>query len=59
MSTLNDIKYIAEIHYEMGDCSHDKLVDLIISMFDTYHLIENIKIKEEELLTLVDDDDDE
>ena len=59
MSTLNDIKYIAEIHYEMGDCSHDKLVDLIISMFDTYHLIYNIKIKEEELLNLIEDDDDE
>ena len=59
MSTLNDIKYIAEIHYEMGDCSHDNLVDLIIGMFDTYHLIDNIKIKEEELLNLIEDDDDE
>lgn len=58
MSTLNDIKYIAEIHYEMGDCSHEKLVDLIISMFDTYHLMENIKIKEEELLNLIKDDDE-
>ena len=59
MSTLNDIKYIAEIHYEMGGYSHEMLVELIISMFDTYHLMENMKIKEEELLTLVDDDDDE
>ena len=58
MSTLNDIKYIAEIHYEMGGYSHEMLVDLIISMFDTYHLMENMKIKEEELLTLVDDDDE-
>ena len=41
MSTLNDIKYIAEIHYEMGDYSHDNLVSLIIGMFDTYHLIDN------------------
>ena len=59
MSTLNDIKYIAEIHYEMGDCSHDKLVDLIISMFDNYYLIDNLKKKEEELLNLIEDDDDE
>jgi|688.fasta_scaffold459748_1 hypothetical protein len=59
MSTLNDIKYIAEIHYEMGGYSHEMLVDLIISMFDTYHLMENIKIKEEELLNLIEDDDDE
>ena len=57
MSTLNDIKYIAEIHYEMGGYSHEMLVELIISMFDTYHLMENMKIKEEELLTLVDDDE--
>jgi hypothetical protein len=56
MSTLNDIKYIAEIHYEMGGYSHEMLVELIISMFDTYHLMENMKIKEEELLTLVDDE---
>ena len=58
MSTLNDIKYIAEIHYEMGDCSHEKLVDLIVSMFDTYHLMENMKIKEEELLNLIEDGDE-
>ena len=58
MSTLNDIKYIAEIHYEMGDCSHDNLVDLIISMFDTYHLIYNLKKKKEELLTLIEDEDE-
>jgi hypothetical protein len=58
MSTLNDIKYIAEIHYEMGDCSHEKLMDLIIGMFDTYHLMENMKIKEEELLNLIEDDDE-
>jgi hypothetical protein len=56
MSTLNDIKYIAQIHYEMGDCSRDNLVSLIIDMFDTYHLIQNLKIKENELLTLIDDD---
>ncbi len=58
MSTLNDIKYIAEIHYEMGGYSHEMLVELIISMFDTYHLMENMKIKEEELLSLVEDDDE-
>jgi len=58
MSTLNDIKYIAEIHYEMGDCSHEKLVDLIVSMFDTYHLMDNLKKKEEELLNLIEDDDE-
>jgi hypothetical protein len=57
MSTLNDIKYIAEIHYEMGDCSREKLVNLIIGMFDTYHLMENMKMKEEELLTLIEDDE--
>ncbi len=57
MSTLNDIKYIAQIHYEMGDCSHEKLVNLIIEMFDTYHLMENMKIKEEELLNLIEDDE--
>jgi hypothetical protein len=34
------------------------LVELIISMFDTYHLMENMKIKEEELLSLVEDDDE-
>ena len=56
MSTLNDIKYIAEIHYEMGVYSHENLVDLIIGLFDTYHLMENLKIKEEELLTLIDDE---
>ena len=58
MSTLNDIKYIAEIHYEMGGYSHEMLVELIISMFDTYHLMENMKIKEDELLSLVEDDDE-
>jgi hypothetical protein len=58
MSTLNDIKYIAQIHYEMGDCSHEKLVNLIIGMFDTYHLMENMKMKEEELLNLIEDDDE-
>lgn len=58
MSTLNDIKYIAEIHYEMGVYSHDKLVNLIISMFDTYYLMDNLKKKEEELLNLIEDDDE-
>lgn len=58
MSTLNDIKYIAEIHYDMGVYSHENLVNLIISMFDTYHLMENLKKKEEELLNLIDDDDE-
>jgi hypothetical protein len=56
MSTLNDIKYIAQIHYEMGHYSRENLVSLIIDMFDTYHLIQNLKIKENELLTLIDDD---
>ena len=59
MSTLNDIKYIAEIHYEMGGYSHEKLVELIISIFDTYYLMDNLKKKEEELLNLIEDDDDE
>jgi hypothetical protein len=58
MSTLNDIKYIAQIHYEMGDCSRENLVSLIIDMFDTYHLMENMKNKEEELLNLIMDDDE-
>lgn len=58
MSTLNDIKYIAEIHYEMGGYSHENLVDLIISIFDTYYLMDNLKKKEEELLNLIKDDDE-
>ena len=59
MSNLNDIKYIAEIHYEMGGYSHEMLVELIIGLFDNYYLMENMKINEEELLTLIEDDDDE
>jgi hypothetical protein len=58
MSTLNDIKYIAQIHYEIDYCSHEKIVNLIISMFDTYYLMENMKMKEEELLIIIEDNDE-
>jgi hypothetical protein len=58
MSTLNDIKYIAQIHYDMGYCSHEKIVNLIIDMFDTYYLMENMKMKEKEILNIIEEDNE-
>lgn len=68
MSYINDAKFMAEIQYKIyknnndyrnndNNYPHEKLVELIINIFDTFQLIENIKKKEEELLLLIEEDD--
>lgn len=62
MSTFDDVKFIAKIEYDIynndNNYSREKLIDMIIDIFDTINLIKNLKKKEKELLFLIDDDDE-
>ena len=59
MFSIGDIKFITQIHYDIymnnGYYSHQKLVEMIIDIIDTFQLLENIKNKESELMMLIDD----
>lgn len=60
MFSIGDIKFITQIHYDiyMNNgyyYSHQKLVEMIIDIIDTFELLENIKNKESELMMLIDD----
>lgn len=62
MSSIDDIKFIAEIEYEIYKqnhiyLSHDDLVESIIEAIDSSILIKNLMNKEKELLRLIDDDE--
>lgn len=55
MFSMNDVKFVAEIQNDINNYSHDNLVQIIIDITDTFHLIENMKIKENELSVLIED----
>lgn len=63
MSSMNDIKYLATIEYEIFrnvnnyNYPHEKFVNLISNMIDTCNLIKNLKNKKKELECLISDDE--
>lgn len=60
MFSIGDVKFIALIHYDIymmnNTYSHEKMVELINHIIDTFQLLENIKNKESELMKMIDDD---
>jgi hypothetical protein len=57
MFSLNDVKFVAECQYDVNDKykQHEVLVEEIINIIDTFYMLENMKLKETELMKIIDD----
>ena len=57
MFSMNDVKFVAEAEYEINNNNYSReyLIEMIVDITDTFHLIENIKKKEKELSVLIED----
>lgn len=57
MFSLNDVKFVAECQYDVNDKfkNHEELVEEIVDIIDTFYMLENMKLKEIELMKIIDE----
>lgn len=56
MFSLSDVEFVAKCQYDVDDkCkNHELFVEEIINIIDTFYMLENMKLKEIELMKIIE-----